>query len=89
MMRTGKVPALPELGLILMRVLCCALLGGCLGAGYALHVADGVEFAWNEWQVAYGICDLASFAMVGSIHNGGYLGALFGMLLEIGMGPKS
>ena len=60
-------------------------------AGY-LHasweVSRGDMDGWEPFREAFGLTDLDAFALVGSIHNFGYAGALVGLVAAVVIGRR-
>jgi len=62
----------------------CAFIFGLTGFTIGYYWLEGDHLAsWQGFQERLVIEDLRSFALVGYVHNSGYLGALVGLLGEI------
>ncbi|WP_254507148.1 hypothetical protein [Anatilimnocola floriformis] len=59
------------------------LLGSVLGYGYGSLIATRDLSAWSRWQRILQLEDLPAFVTVAWLHNGGYLGALGGLILAV------
>ena len=57
--------------------------GGALGMAYGSNIASRDLSAWSRWQRVLQLNDLPAFVTVAWLHNGGYLGALIGLIVAI------
>jgi hypothetical protein len=62
-------------------ILICAFLFGLFGFLFGFYWLHGKHLdSWHDWEADWGVIDLRSFAIVGYVHNSGYLGALVGLI---------
>lgn len=71
---------LQSFAIIFASALAFGFFGFVLGS---YRMRGGSLHSWDYWRVTFGIEDLRSFAIVGYIHNCGYLGALLGLVIAM------
>ncbi len=65
-------------------ILGCAFLGGLFGFVLGYFTLTGSNLNdWADWQLVNGVVDLRNFALVGYIHDFGYIGVLIGFITAI------
>lgn len=77
--RKGELPSRQRLASSFAIVWAGSALGACTGWLWSLHRRrTGFDRGWIDWTEEIGVQDAGAFLTVGFIHNGSYLGGVFG-----------